>query len=114
MFQQCSFDDHPLFTQIFLTVLAQIYPYGKVPGKVLRAICGGMDPRGLARLMAEMTKENVVVFGSENSSILQILTESLRWESIEQYMLWQIIQIEPVQFDEFFEIMYVIFQILKT
>lgn len=100
--EQCSFDDYALFGHVLVNVLAKITPYGP-PARVLRFICGAITPVLLSRLMSEVIRENIVLFSEEN--VLQLLVESLKWDSLEQLMLWQLLQTEAVQFDKFLDLL---------
>jgi hypothetical protein len=69
----------------------------------MRLICGSMSPRLLSRLMSEIVRENVVLFNE--IGILGMLIDSLKWDSIEQIMLWQMLQTEAVEFDKFIDLL---------
>uniref|UniRef100_A0A914LBP3 SOSS complex subunit A homolog n=1 Tax=Meloidogyne incognita TaxID=6306 RepID=A0A914LBP3_MELIC len=100
--EQCSFDDYQLFSHLLVNVLARLTPYGP-PIKVMRLICGSMNPRLLSRLMSEIVRENVVLFGE--GEVLPMLVDSLKWDSLEQLMLWQMLQTEAVEFDKFIDLL---------
>uniref|UniRef100_A0A1I8BL51 SOSS complex subunit A homolog n=1 Tax=Meloidogyne hapla TaxID=6305 RepID=A0A1I8BL51_MELHA len=95
--EHCSFDDYQLFSHLLVNVLARLTPFGP-PTKVMRLICGSMNTRLLSRLMSEIVRENVVLFGEE--TVLSMLIDSLKWDSLEQIMLWQMLQTEAVEFDK--------------
>uniref|UniRef100_A0A915LPM0 SOSS complex subunit A homolog n=1 Tax=Meloidogyne javanica TaxID=6303 RepID=A0A915LPM0_MELJA len=82
--------------------IARLTPYGP-PIKVMRLICGSMNPRLLSRLMSEIVRENVVLFGE--GEVLPMLVDSLKWDSLEQIMLWQMLQTEAVEFDKFIDLL---------
>jgi hypothetical protein len=103
--QRCSFDDYPLYSNTLVLVLSRLTPYGP-PARVMRLICSSLSPQLLSRLMSEIVRENIVLFAEEN--VLQLLTDSLKWESLEQIMLWQLVQTEAVEFDKFMEILCVL------
>uniref|UniRef100_A0A915MP47 SOSS complex subunit A homolog n=1 Tax=Meloidogyne javanica TaxID=6303 RepID=A0A915MP47_MELJA len=100
--EQCSFDDYQLYSHLLVNVLARLTPYGP-PTKVMRLICGSMNTRLLSRLMSEIVRENVVLFGE--GEVLPMLVDSLKWDSLEQMMLWQMLQTEAVEFDKFIDLL---------
>ncbi|CAK5090647.1 unnamed protein product [Meloidogyne enterolobii] len=100
--EQCSFDDYQLFSHLLVNVLARLTPYGP-PTKVMRLICGSMNTRLLSCLMSEIVRENVVLFGE--GDVLSMLVDSLKWDSLEQMMLWQMLQTEAVEFDKFIDLL---------
>ena len=69
----------------------------------MRLICGSMNTRLLSRLMSEIVRENVVLFGE--GEVLPMLVDSLKWDSLEQLMLWQMLQTEAVEFDKFIDLL---------
>lgn len=103
LFQKCSFDQPQHFSLILLAVLINFAPYGCCSSKMIHLICSSIDPRQLSKMMSEIVRENIVLFASIN--VLDLLTESLKWDSMEQFMLWQLVQIEAVEFDKFLELL---------
>ncbi|KAL3072695.1 hypothetical protein niasHS_017669 [Heterodera schachtii] len=100
--EKCSFDNVSLFAHILPCVLSTFFSYGS-PHKLLRVICASIDPRQLSRLMSEIVRENIVLFSPDE--ILVLLHDSLKWESMEQFMLWQLIQVEAVELDKFLDLL---------
>ncbi|KAF7634889.1 hypothetical protein Mgra_00005632 [Meloidogyne graminicola] len=100
--EQCSFDDYQLFSHNLVNVLSRLTPFG-LPTKVMRLICGSINPQLLSRLMSEIVRENIVLFGEGN--VLNMLIDSLKWDSLEQIMLWQLLQTEAVEFDKFIDLL---------
>uniref|UniRef100_A0A914GUH6 SOSS complex subunit A homolog n=1 Tax=Globodera rostochiensis TaxID=31243 RepID=A0A914GUH6_GLORO len=78
--EKCSFDNVNLFARLL-----------------------HIDPHQLSGLMSEIARENIVLFSPED--ILDLLQGSLKWESMEQFMLWQLVQVEAVEFDKFLDLL---------
>ncbi|KAI3420336.1 Integrator complex subunit 3 [Globodera pallida] len=100
--EKCSFDNVNLFARLLQCVLSKFFPYGS-PHKLVRIICASIDPCQLSGLMSEICRENIVLFSPED--ILDLLQGSLKWESMEQFMLWQLVQVEAVEFDKFLDLL---------
>lgn len=100
--EQCHLDERDLFACVLLGILKQWLANGP-PEKIIHTICICADPRMIAKLSGEIVRENIVLFGAVN--VPQLLTDSLKWNSFEQFTLWQLIQIEAVEFVKFLEIL---------
>ncbi|KAI1713089.1 integrator complex subunit 3 domain-containing protein [Ditylenchus destructor] len=92
--EQCSRDDHKLFAFLLPFVYSKMSNVSVGSAELMHLVCRSIDTRDLADLVGEIVRENITLFRKD--TFPHLLLSSLNWESIEQMMLWQLINAESV------------------
>ncbi|XP_025077829.1 integrator complex subunit 3-like [Pomacea canaliculata] len=86
----CQEDDVRLFTYLIPDMYTHFPTLAVGNAELLHMIVGSIDGTQLQDLICQILQGHLVMF-KNRETFLSILNESLEWESIEQYFLWQLI-----------------------
>ncbi|KAI1713801.1 integrator complex subunit 3 domain-containing protein [Ditylenchus destructor] len=92
--EQCSRDDHKLFAFFLPFVYSKMSNVSVGSTDLMHLVCRSIDTRNLADLVGEIVRENIVLFRKD--TFAHLLLSSLNWESVEQMILWNLINAESV------------------
>lgn len=85
---------------MFLWVLPEIYREFESlmvnNSKMLRLVVGCVDAKNLQDLIFDVTQGKLVMF--KNEGIINVIRDSLKYETFEQMCLWQLLQAHDVPF----------------
>ncbi|KAK7476126.1 hypothetical protein BaRGS_00032619, partial [Batillaria attramentaria] len=86
----CQEDDVRLFTYLIPDIYTHFPGIAVGNADLLHMIVASIDGTQLQDLICQILQGHLVIF-KNRETFLSILNESLEWESIEQYFLWQLI-----------------------
>ncbi|KAL8567155.1 hypothetical protein ACOMHN_033057 [Nucella lapillus] len=86
----CQEDDVRLFTYLIPDIYTHFSHIVVGNAELVHLIVEGIDGTQLQDLICQILQGHLIIF-NKRETFLSILNESLNWESIEQYFLWQLI-----------------------
>ncbi|CAG9815347.1 unnamed protein product [Phaedon cochleariae] len=101
----CIYDDlfacHIGDTKLMMWIVPDLYRDFKQQtlnnAQILRVIISAIDFRQLQTLVGKVLQGHLVMFKAEN--IIPLLKNTLTWESIEQFFLWQLVNAHDISID---------------
>lgn len=88
-------------TQIFLWLLPDIFREFKSTminnSQILQIICGCIDAKNIRDIIYNVTQGKLQLL--KNEGIIDCIRESLNYETLEQYYLWQLVQAHDIPLD---------------
>lgn len=86
----CQEDDVRLFTYLIPDIYTHFSGIVVGSAELVHMIVESIDGTQLQDLICQILQGHLIIF-TKRETFLSILNESLKWESIEQYFLWQLI-----------------------
>ncbi|KAK7115612.1 hypothetical protein V1264_001450 [Littorina saxatilis] len=86
----CAEDDVRLFTYLIPDIYTQFAGIAVGNAELVHMIVENIDGTQLQDLICQILQGHLIIF-NKKETFLSILNESLKWETIEQYFLWQLI-----------------------
>lgn len=88
-------------SQMFLYILTDVYREFKANmvnnSEVLRIVVSCIDAKNLRDLIYQVTQGKLTIF--KNDGVIDVIRDSLQYETFEQFCVWQLVQAHDVPID---------------
>ncbi|MFH4975146.1 hypothetical protein AB6A40_001855 [Gnathostoma spinigerum] len=95
--EKCHVDDFNLFALLIPFVYEKFSSEAMGNAELMKVLCHSLDAHQLADVLGDIVKENIALFRKD--SFPSILHASLQWESVAQFIFWQLVHGENVPID---------------
>ncbi|XP_071116601.1 integrator complex subunit 3-like [Haliotis cracherodii] len=102
--KQCQEDDVRLFTYLIPDVYTHFPAIAVGNAELLHVLVSCIDGTQLQDLICQILQGHLIMFNNKET-FLSVLNESLDWETIEQYFLWQLIMSHNIQIEHILPIL---------